>query len=628
MRICFWILIWSFVLFQLSCSDDNGGGDSGDSATWTDSDTIDNGTSSDSPVDTSLPACDDGVMNGDETGVDCGGTCAVCFVGNVYHVSAEGNDANDGLGEGADHAWRTIAHVNAQSFVPGDAILFRRGDTWREQLLIHSSGAASAYITFGAYGEGDKPRILGSAQAEGWTPVSGAPNVWQSATSLLAPREREGNSTTNHPASIFFGAADGSITFGNMEALHLNSEGAPTDIYQCDESGARFSLLNEEYDWCWQEGSIFVYAPENPQVRYAFVEVPQRSATIEAANHPPAQYIAIDGLELLFALKYGYDDGWPMNVQVRGLNISNCHIGYMGTKGAASAIGLQIWHSDMRVTNNDIHDCGRRNISYNVYGDVRDGALVFENVVFHGNTLHNGYHTTGVDISAGYEDTFRNFEISNNFIWDTPSDDPQNSPNDFTSMGIYLAGEMATFTDFKVHHNILKFTKQKGLILNDVSNSLVANNTFYDMNERAGGDYRGMITVSGEPMNLQIVNNLFYSSVPANALTLSCVTFSGSSQNGVTMNHNLYFHEVATQRIATINSLGSYQMADWTRYQTETGFDTGSPAPANPLLTSPLTDNFTPQAGSPAIDAGMVIAGVTDGFAGAAPDIGAVESGK
>ena len=52
----------------------------------------------------------------------------------------------------------------------------------------------------------------------------------------------------------------------------------------------------------------------------------------------------------------------------------------MGTKGAASAMGLQIWHSDMLVQNNDIHDCGRRNISYNVYGDVRDESLVFENV--------------------------------------------------------------------------------------------------------------------------------------------------------------------------------------------------------------------------------------------------------
>jgi len=299
----------------------------------------------------------------------------------------------------------------------------------------------------------------------------------------------------------------------------------------------------------------------------------------------------------------------------------------MGTKGAASAIGLQIWHSDMQVTHNDIHDCGRRNLSYNVYGDVRDESLVFENVLFDGNTLHSGYHTTGFDISAGYADTFRNFVISNNFIWDRPEDDPQNSPNDFTSMGIYLAGEAATFTDFKVHHNILKYTKQKGLILNDVSNTIVANNTFYDMNERAGGDYRGMVTVSGEPVALQIVNNLFYGSVPASQLVLSCVTFSGTSEEGVTMNHNLYFLEQADQRMVTVNSLGSFQMADWADYRSSTGFDADSPTPANPLLAAPQTNDFSLQAGSPAIDAGMTVAGITDGYAGTAPDIGAMETG-
>ena len=451
------------VLLCVSCSKNNGNNTIRDSAApqatdtgttagaATDSNTAEN-VSSDTDVSdtaTAAPTCDDGVMNGNEHDVDCGGSCSACYSGNIYYVSNDGNDANDGLGEGTNHAWRTVAHVNDQSFSPGDAILFKRGDEWREALRINSSGTSDAYITYGAFGDGDKPRILGSERATGWQAVTGYSNIWQSATDLAAPREREGNSTTNHPASIFFGAADGSITWGNMEALHLNSEGAPTDIYQCDEAGERFSLLNAEYDWCWQDNHIYAYAPENPETRYTFVEVPQRVAAIQTATHPPEEYIAITGLELLFALKYGYDDGWPMNVQVRGLNVSDCHIGYMGTKGAASAMGLQIWHSDMRVTNNDIHDCGRRNISYNVYGDVRDSALVFENVTFDHNTLHNGYHTTGFDISAGYADTFRNFEFSHNFVWDNPLDDPQNSPNDFTSMGIFLDAADATFTSFR-----------------------------------------------------------------------------------------------------------------------------------------------------------------------------------
>lgn len=603
------------ILISVACSSEENGIHSQDSST----DDTDSSTITEPAGDTASET------TGDTASDTAGDTASNGASGTVHYVASDGNDSNDGLSEGPTGAWKTIARVNGTAFLPGDVILFRRGDEWRETLVIQSSGTADAFITYGAYGEGKKPRILGSERASDWTAVSGHANIWQSASTIAAPREREGNSTTNHPASIFFGEMDGTVTWGNMEALHLNSEGAPIDIYHCDESGEPFALLDEEYDWCWRDDHIYVYAPENPDLRYMFIEVPQRSATIRTANHPPEQYVAIDGLELLFALKYGYDDGWPMNVEVHGLNISNCHIGYMGTRGAASAIGLQIWHSDMMVKNNDIHDCGRRNISYNVYGDVRDGALIFENVVFDGNTLHNGYHTTGFDISAGYSDTFRNFVFRNNFIWDNPQDDPQNSPNDFTSMGIYLAAEEATFSNFSVHHNILKYTKQKGLILNNVQDTIVANNTFYNMNERAGGEYRGMITVSGEPRNLQILNNLFWGSVPQDLLVLSFITFSGTSEVGVTVNHNLYYHEIATQRIVSINSLGSYRMDDWSAYQTETGFDANSPHPANPLLSSPETNDFTLLSNSPAIDAGVVIPGITDGFTGVAPDIGAVE---
>jgi len=47
---------------------------------------------------------------------------------------------------------------------------------------------------------------------------------------------------------------------------------------------------------------------------------------------------------------------------------------------------------------------------------------------------------------------------------------------------------------------------------------------------------------------------------------------------------------------------------------------------ANPQLSNPADGDFRPLPGSPAIDAGQVIPGINDrGFAGAAPDIGAIE---
>jgi len=79
---------------------------------------------------------------------------------NVYHVSPGGDDRNDGKTPSA--AWRTVARVNTQAFAPGDQILFARGGEWRECLIPTSTGTAARPITFGAYGNGPKPKFWGS----------------------------------------------------------------------------------------------------------------------------------------------------------------------------------------------------------------------------------------------------------------------------------------------------------------------------------------------------------------------------------------------------------------------------------------------------------------------------------
>lgn len=52
------------------------------------------------------------------------------------------------------------------------------------------------------------------------------------------------------------------------------------------------------------------------------------------------------------------------------------------------------------------------------------------------------------------------------------------------------------------------------------------------------------------------------------------------------------------------------------------------PKATDPKVVDPLSYNFELKAGSPAIDAGTVVAGITDGFTGSAPDIGPYEFGQ
>ena len=40
-------------------------------------------------VDATVPACDDGMLNGDETDVDCGGGCGPCPAGQICNASSD-----------------------------------------------------------------------------------------------------------------------------------------------------------------------------------------------------------------------------------------------------------------------------------------------------------------------------------------------------------------------------------------------------------------------------------------------------------------------------------------------------------------------------------------------------------
>jgi hypothetical protein len=94
--------------------------------------------------------------------------------GVSYYVSNSGSDSNNGTSP--DSPWKTIAHVNAQSFNPGDSIFFQAGGMWREELSMPYSwtGSQANPITFGSYGTGNLPIISGSNLLSIFTPSSGA----------------------------------------------------------------------------------------------------------------------------------------------------------------------------------------------------------------------------------------------------------------------------------------------------------------------------------------------------------------------------------------------------------------------------------------------------------------------
>ena len=83
------------------------------------------------------------------------------LINNQYFVDpVNGNDSYTGH-QGSP--WKTIAKVNAAALVPGDQVFFKRGETFTGALVPGNNGDVNRYILFGAYGEGARPIIDGTA---------------------------------------------------------------------------------------------------------------------------------------------------------------------------------------------------------------------------------------------------------------------------------------------------------------------------------------------------------------------------------------------------------------------------------------------------------------------------------
>lgn len=97
------------------------------------------------------------------------GDWTVSFVAGTYYIDATGgSDANNGTSTGT--AWQTFANVRNGTFVPGDYILLKKGEVFRDYMIIPSSGSSGSPITIGAYGSGADPIIDGAnSYTSGWT---------------------------------------------------------------------------------------------------------------------------------------------------------------------------------------------------------------------------------------------------------------------------------------------------------------------------------------------------------------------------------------------------------------------------------------------------------------------------
>ena len=101
------------------------------------------------------------------------------ITGTTYYVSNTGSNAASGTSEATP--WQTIGKVNSSmaTFVPGDAVLFKRGGTYSDAgLNFTKSGTSSDPILIGAYGTGVDPIFDGGGNYANGNPLNPIPGPW------------------------------------------------------------------------------------------------------------------------------------------------------------------------------------------------------------------------------------------------------------------------------------------------------------------------------------------------------------------------------------------------------------------------------------------------------------------
>jgi polysaccharide deacetylase len=236
-------------------------------------------------------------------------------LGSTYFVDAtNGDDAADGLSQA--NAWKSIAKVNGSSFLPGDQILFKRGEVWRESLVPPSSGSAGNPIKFDAYGSGEAPTITGyfPLASAAWTLDSGS--VWKATV------------TTNSMFWVQFGSI-----WGNKQTAKANV------------------VANRDYYFA--TNTLYVYSQGNPASYYGSV------AAMLMAN---GQLIYINGKSWVdlqhFKLTFYDTYGLRIGGAADHLNIANVYADAQipaGTLPHGMFVGASAAPTDINFYNVDAH---------------------------------------------------------------------------------------------------------------------------------------------------------------------------------------------------------------------------------------------------------------------------------
>lgn len=304
--------------------------------------------------------------------------------GSAYYISNNGNDDNDGTSP--ETAWATLNNFEKNPLKYGDAVLFERGGIYRG----YHYGCSG--VTYSAYGEGPKPRLVGATE--------------NAATLNWSKTESE----NIYLCEKKFPKPIGIATFNNETQIGVSK------MLGVDELKNDLDFFSD-----YKSGEFFLYCSKgNPAEVFFDIELGGSQPIFD--NYQYNHDIIFDNIEVSHGASHGF-----CGASLSNITISNCVFRYIGG-GLLPTIedqhirygnGVEFWESchKIEVKNcyfTEIYDTA---LTFQFKGYTPDKDIEMFDVYFHDNLMEN--NTYSIEIFSEQpedRDLIKNILIENNIM--------------------------------------------------------------------------------------------------------------------------------------------------------------------------------------------------------------------
>ncbi|MFM1921296.1 MAG: hypothetical protein RLZZ303_2930 [Candidatus Hydrogenedentota bacterium] len=534
--------------------------------------------------------------------------CAAPAFATEYFIShSQGSDSHPGTS--ADQPWRTFNRLLGVTLQPGDKVSLRRGDTWRETLIVKGSGTPGNPIRYGGYGVGPPPVIDGtddynaiSALGGGkYRVITGAP-VEVFVNGGTSGRRVAAEAALASPGDCFY--ADGSVTFlASSAPASVACATRQFGIVMNEVRDIRFTGITVRHAW----DPVWAYNTERVTFELLRIDHGAGFAGIFLAANVPgfgadnvvSECIITSMRGSSGSLSFG-NNGVGVFVFGQGLSRGNRIASTLVTDAGHEGIAV-LDGSDHLITGNSVS--GSASSGIRIAGKQSSGNVVERNEVF-GN-CHGQDDRFGIDLL----DTGNDNVVRYNYV----HEQEEVPGGAFKSGGIRFDGgdftisENQTSTGNTGYYNVV-YDEYVGINCFNVSNVVLFNNTVIDCT----GFAIAIHAVSTEvPENNIAINNVVRMQTE--------VLFYENAVSGSIIDHNTF----ERHGNAYYFSGGFHDFESW---RAARGFDLNGREGLLQFRDSAARDfRLTPE--SIAVDAGTSTAAAAD-FAGLpVPQGGAIDAG-